>query len=110
MGWTHSSLWIPSGIDTIIMVNIVGEDRYRAIITRTHLFPPWFSLVHEKIVTPIIEIVIMAIATTIVALFIEVDILFKLLSINILFIWFFIEIALIVRRYYILGQTNIRNQ
>lgn len=98
------------GMTTVLMVSVVGQARYLTHIARTHMLPPWFALVYEKTGTPINATAIMVIATAVVAFFTELDILSDLLSISTLCIFCLVAIALLVRRYYVSGQTSIRNQ
>uniref|UniRef100_A0A0D6QXW6 Cationic amino acid transporter C-terminal domain-containing protein n=1 Tax=Araucaria cunninghamii TaxID=56994 RepID=A0A0D6QXW6_ARACU len=98
------------GMTTVLMVSVLGQARYLTHIARTHMFPPWFALVHEKTGTPINATVIMVLATAVIAFFTELDILSNLLSISTLFIFSLVAIGLIVRRYYVTGETNSRNQ
>lgn len=98
------------GMTTVLMVSVVGQARYLTHIARTHMFPPWFALVHEKTGTPINATAIMVIATAIVAFFTGLDVLSNLLSISTLFIFSLVAIALLVRRYYVSGETSIKNQ
>jgi APA family basic amino acid/polyamine antiporter len=98
------------GMTTVLMVGVVGQARYLTHIARTHMFPPWFALVHEKTGTPINATVIMVIATSVIAFFTDLDVLSNLLSISTLFIFSLVAIALIVRRYYVSGKTSIKNQ
>ena len=52
---------------TVLMVSVVGQAQYLTHIARTHMFPPWFALVHEKTGTPVNATAIMTIATAVVA-------------------------------------------
>lgn len=98
------------GMTTVLMVGVVGQARYLTHIARTHMFPPWFALVHEKTGTPINATAIMVIATSIVAFFTSLHILSNMLSISTLFIFSLVALALLVRRYYVSGETSIKNQ
>eukprot|EP00253_Pinus_taeda_P031258 PITA_31258 len=98
------------GMTTVLMVSVVGQARYLTHIARTHMFPPWFAKVHEKTGTPINATAIMVIATAVVAFFTRLDILSNMLSISTLFIFSLVAIALLVRRYYVSGETSIQNQ
>jgi len=95
---------------TVLMVGVVGQARYLTHIARTHMFPPWFALVHEKTGTPINATAIMVIATAVIAFFTSLDVLANLLSISTLFIFSLVAIALLVRRYYVSGETSFENQ
>eukprot|EP01018_Ginkgo_biloba_P031284 Gb_27326 [translate_table: standard] len=98
------------GMTTVLMVSVVGQARYLTHIARTHMFPPWFALVHEKTGTPINATVIMVLATAVIAFFTDLNILSDLLSISTLFIFTLVAIALLVRRYYVSGETSSQNQ
>ncbi|XP_057824958.1 cationic amino acid transporter 1 [Cryptomeria japonica] len=112
LGWAKYivALGALKGMTTVLMVSVLGQARYLTHIARTHMFPPWFALVHEKTGTPINATVIMVVATAIIAFFTNLDILSNLLSISTLIIFSLIAIGLLVRRYYVTGETNSRNQ
>ncbi|XP_059668364.1 cationic amino acid transporter 1-like [Cornus florida] len=94
------------GMTTVLLANIIGQSRYFTHIARTHLAPPILSIIHGKTGTPVNATVIMTIANSIVAFFTSLDILANLLSISTLFIFSLVAIALIVRRYYVTGETE----
>jgi len=98
------------GMTTVLMVGVVGQARYLTHIARTHMFPPWFALVNEKTGTPVNATAIMIIATAVIAFFTSLDVLSNLLSISTLCIFSLVSIALLVRRYYVSGETSIKNQ
>lgn len=98
------------GMTTALLGGVVGQARYLTHIARTHMLPPWFSLVHEKTGTPINSTLTLVLATAIIAFFTELGILSKLVSISTLFIFTLIAIALLVRRYYVSGETTKGNQ
>ncbi|KAH9288126.1 hypothetical protein KI387_032243 [Taxus chinensis] len=98
------------GMFTVLMVSVLGQARYLTHIARTHMVPPWFALVHEKTGTPMNATVIMVVATAIIAFFTELNILSNLLSISTLFLFSLVAIGLLVRRYYVTGETSNRNQ
>ncbi|ONK65188.1 uncharacterized protein A4U43_C07F34590 [Asparagus officinalis] len=66
----------------------------------------WFANVHAKTGTPINATIIMLAATASVAFFTNLQILSNLLSISTLFIFMLVGVALIVRRYYVSGETT----
>jgi len=98
------------GMTTVLMVSVVGQARYLTHIARTHMFPPWFAMVNEKTGTPINATVTMVIATAVIAFFTGLDVLTNLVSISTLFIFSLVAVALLVRRYYVSGETSIENQ
>uniref|UniRef100_A0A0C9S715 TSA: Wollemia nobilis Ref_Wollemi_Transcript_9968_2150 transcribed RNA sequence n=1 Tax=Wollemia nobilis TaxID=56998 RepID=A0A0C9S715_9CONI len=98
------------GMTTALLGGVVGQARYLTHIARTHMLPPWFALVHEKTGTPINATATMVLATAIIAFFTELDILAKLVSISTLLIFTLVALALIVRRYYVSGETSTQNQ
>jgi len=112
MGWAKYivALGALEGMTTVLMVGVVGQARYLTHIARTHMFPPWFSLVHEKTGTPINATATMVMATAVIAFFTSLHVLSNLLSISTLFIFSLVAIALLVRRYYVSGETSIKNQ
>ncbi|GMY38054.1 cationic amino acid transporter 1-like [Fagus crenata] len=94
------------GMTTVLLVNILGQARYFTHIARTHMAPPLLAVINEKTGTPMNATIIMTLANSIVAFFTSLDVLANLLSIATLFIFSLIAIALIVRRYYVTGQTS----
>ncbi|KAE9602879.1 hypothetical protein Lal_00049404 [Lupinus albus] len=98
------------GMTTVLLASILGQARYLTHISRTHMMPPWFAHVDEKIGTPINATVGMFVASSVIAFFTKLEILANLLSISTLFIFMLVAITLLVRRYYVIGVTTKRNQ
>ncbi|KAH7661169.1 Amino acid/polyamine transporter I protein [Dioscorea alata] len=98
------------GMTTVLLVSAVGQARYLTHIARTHMVPPWFANVHERTGTPINATVVMLIATAVIAFFTSLGILSNLLSISTLFIFMLVAVALLVRRYYVSGETSAVNR
>ncbi|MQL72295.1 hypothetical protein Taro_004640 [Colocasia esculenta] len=94
------------GMTTVLLVSAVGQARYLTHIARTHVVPPWFANVHGRTGTPINATVAMLCATAVIAFFTKLDILSNLLSISTLFIFMLVALALLVRRYYVSGETS----
>ncbi|KAJ9140860.1 hypothetical protein P3X46_031455 [Hevea brasiliensis] len=93
------------GMTTVLLGNIIGQARYFTHIGRTHMAPPILSAINEKTGTPVNATVVMTVANSIVAFFTSLDILSNLLSIATLFIFSLVALALLVRRYYVTGET-----
>ena len=98
------------GMTTVLLVGAVGQARYLTHIARTHMVPPWFANVHEKTGTPINATIVMLVATAVIAFFTNLNILSNLLSISTLFIFMLVGVALLVRRYYVSGETSSANR
>lgn len=98
------------GMTTALLGGAVSQARYLTHIARTHMLPPWFALVHEKTGTPVNATLTMVLTTAVIAFFTELDVLAKLVSISTLFIFTLVAIALLVRRYFVTGETNKHNQ
>ncbi|MCD7448242.1 catalase A [Datura stramonium] len=98
------------GMTSVLLVGAVGQARYLTHISRTHMMPPWFSQVNVNTGTPVNATAVMSCATAIIALFTKLDILSNLLSISTLFIFMLVALALLVRRYYVRGETTIANR
>ncbi|CAN4080227.1 unnamed protein product [Withania somnifera] len=100
------------GMTTVLLANIVNQARYFTHIARTHTAPPFFAAINEKTGTPITATVVMTVANCIVAFFTSLDILANLVSISTLFVFSLVPLALLVRRYYVSGETpdNERNK
>ncbi|KAL3518593.1 hypothetical protein ACH5RR_021182 [Cinchona calisaya] len=94
------------GMTTVLLANIIGQARYFTHIARTHMAPPILSIISPKTGTPVNATVVMTIANCIVALFTSLDVLANLLSISTLFLFTLVSLALIVRRYYVSGETS----
>lgn len=94
------------GMTTVLLVSAIGQARYLTHIARTHMMPPWLAKVSDKSGTPVNATIVMMIATAIIALFTNLDILSNLLSISTLFIFMLVALALLVRRYYARGITT----
>lgn len=94
------------GMTTVLLANLIGQARYFTHIARTHMAPPILAAINEKTGTPVKATVIMTVANCIVAFFTSLDVLANLLSISTLFIFSLVAVALIVRRYYVYGETS----
>ncbi|XP_077242247.1 cationic amino acid transporter 1-like [Tasmannia lanceolata] len=94
------------GMTTVLLAAAVGQARYLTHIARTHMVPPWLAKVNEKTGTPVNATIVMVCASAAFALFTELSILSNLLSIATLFIFSLVAIALLVRQYYIAGETS----
>ncbi|CAM0875755.1 unnamed protein product [Alopecurus aequalis] len=98
------------GMTTVLLVSAVGQARYLTHIARTHMMPPWLAQVHPKTGTPVNATVVMLFATAVIAFFTDLGILSNLLSISTLFIFMLVAVALLVRRYYVTGETTAANR
>lgn len=111
-GWNWArfvvALGALKGMTTVLLVSAVGQARYLTHIARTHMIPPWFAQVNERTGTPIRATAVMFSASAVVAFFSSLDVLANLLSISTLFIFMLVAVALLVRRYYVSGQTTVR--
>ncbi|PON54751.1 Amino acid/polyamine transporter [Parasponia andersonii] len=112
MGWAKYIVAAGAlkGMTSVLLVGAVSQARYVTHIARTHMIPPWLAQVNKRTGTPINATVVMQAATAIIALFSELEILAKLLSISTLFIFMLVALALIVRRYYVSGVTSKLNR
>ncbi|XP_043688423.1 cationic amino acid transporter 1-like [Telopea speciosissima] len=98
------------GMTSVLLVSAMGQARYLTHIARTHMAPPCLGYVHEKFGTPINATIVMLVATAVIALFTDLNVLANLLSISTLFIFMLVAIALLIRRYYASGFTSSRHQ
>lgn len=98
------------GMTTVLLVSAVGQARYLTHIARTHMVPPWLAHVHPRTGTPINATIVMLVATAVIAFFTNLNILSNLLSISTLFIFMLVAVALLVRRYYVSGETTSANR
>ncbi|XP_075647136.1 cationic amino acid transporter 8, vacuolar [Castanea sativa] len=93
------------GMTTSLLVGSLGQARYTTQISRAHMIPPWFALVHPKTGTPINATLLVTITSAIVAFFSSLDVLSSVFSFSTLFIFMLIAVALLVRRYYVKDVT-----
>ncbi|KAL5577358.1 hypothetical protein UlMin_019057 [Ulmus minor] len=112
MGWAKYLVAAGAlkGMTSVLLVGAVGQARYLTHIARTHMMPPWLAHVNEKTGTPVNATVVMMAATAIIVFFTNLEILSNLLSISTLFIFMLVALALIVRRYYVSGETTQAGQ
>ncbi|KAK3149891.1 hypothetical protein QOZ80_3AG0224340 [Eleusine coracana subsp. coracana] len=108
MGWAKYVVAFGAlkGMTTVLLVSAVGQARYLTHIARTHMMPPWLAQVHPRTGTPVNATVAMLVATAVIAFFTDLNILSNLLSISTLFIFSLVAVALLVRRYYVSGETT----
>ncbi|XP_068655866.1 cationic amino acid transporter 1-like [Aristolochia californica] len=98
------------GMTTVLLTAAVGQARYVTHMARTHLLPPCLATVNKHTKTPIAATVTMIVGISIVAFFTELAILSNLLSIATLFIFTLVAIALLIRRYYVAGETSVTDR
>ncbi|CAM8927138.1 unnamed protein product [Rhodiola kirilowii] len=112
MGWAKYVVAAGAlkGMTTVLLVGAVGQARYLTHIARTHMMPPWLAQVNSKTGTPVNATIVMLCATAVVAFFTKLDILSNLLSISTLFIFMLVALSLLVRRYYVSGETTMANR
>ncbi|KAK4770485.1 hypothetical protein SAY87_031017 [Trapa incisa] len=110
VGWSWAKYIVAAGalkgMTTVLLVSAVGQARYLTHIARTHMMLPWFAQVNGRTGTPVNATVAMLLATAVIAFFTKLDILSNLLSISTLFIFMLVAVALLVRRYYVTGETS----
>ncbi|CAH9096107.1 unnamed protein product [Cuscuta europaea] len=94
------------GMTTSLLVGSMGQSRYTTQIARTHMIPPWFSLVHPKTGTPIYATLLTTITSCIISFFTSLDVLSSVFSFCTLSIFMLMAVALLVRRYYVKDQTT----
>lgn len=93
------------GMTTSLLVGSMGQARYTTQIARSHMIPPYFSLVHPKTGTPIYATLLVTTGSCILAFFSSLDVLSSVLSFSTLFIFMLMAVALLVRRYYVKDVT-----
>ncbi|CAN1249261.1 Cationic amino acid transporter 1 [Linum perenne] len=94
------------GMTTVLLANIIAQSRYFTHISRTHMAPPILAYINASTGTPLVATVVMTVANSIVAFFTSLDVLSSLLSISTLFIFTLVALGLLVRRYYLTGETK----
>ncbi|KAI6683617.1 hypothetical protein NL676_029530 [Syzygium grande] len=97
------------GMTTSLLVGALGQARYMTQIARAHMIPPWFALVHPKTGTPINATLLITVLSAVVAFFSSLDVLSSVFSFSTLLIFMLVAIALLVRRYYVKGETPKSN-
>ncbi|KAL6546323.1 catalase A [Orobanche minor] len=114
VGWSWAQYVVAAGalkgMTSVLLVGAVGQARYLTHIARTHMMPPWFAKVDPKTGTPAIATIAMLSATAVIAFFTDLGVLADLLSISTLFIFMLVAVALLVRRYYVTGETSLENR
>ncbi|XP_068653897.1 cationic amino acid transporter 1-like [Aristolochia californica] len=98
------------GMTTVLLSSAIGQARYVTHIARTHMLPPCLAAVHKDTKTPVAATVMMIVGICIFAFFTDLDILSNLLSIATLFIFTLVAIALLIRRYYLAGETSVTDR
>ncbi|KAK3426876.1 hypothetical protein EUGRSUZ_F03209 [Eucalyptus grandis] len=93
------------GMAASLLVGALGQARYMTQIARSHMIPPWFALVHPKTGTPIYATLLITLLSSVVAFFSSLDVLSSVFSFSTLSIFMLVGIALLVRRYYVKGET-----
>lgn len=94
------------GMTTGMLVGALGQARYTTQIARAHMIPPYFALVHPKTGTPVYATMVVTLTSAVIALFSSLDVLASVSSISTLFIFMLMAVALLVRRYYVKGETS----
>ncbi|ESQ55272.1 hypothetical protein EUTSA_v10024732mg [Eutrema salsugineum] len=114
VGWNWAKYLVAfgalKGMTTVLLVGAIGQARYMTHIARAHMMPPWLAHVNAKTGTPINATVVMLTATAVIAFFTKLGILADLLSVSTLFIFMLVAVALLVRRYYVAGETTTRDR
>ncbi|PHT55647.1 Cationic amino acid transporter 1 [Capsicum baccatum] len=95
---------------TVLLASIISQARYFTHIARTHMAPPFLAAVNEKTGTPVTATVVMVVANCTMAFFTSLDILANLVSIATLFVFSLVPLALLVRCYYVSGETQDRDR
>ncbi|KAF6165828.1 hypothetical protein GIB67_012725 [Kingdonia uniflora] len=94
------------GILTSLLVSMLGQARYLCVIGRSNVVPAWFAKVHPKTSTPVNASAFLGLFTAVIALFTDLNVLLKLVSIGTLFVFYMVANAVIYRRYVSIGTTN----
>ncbi|PIA41695.1 hypothetical protein AQUCO_02200253v1 [Aquilegia coerulea] len=112
MNWAKYivSIGAVKAMTTVLLGNIIGQARYFTHIARTHMAPPWLAIINEKTGTPMNATIIMTLANCIIGFFTDLSVLSNLLSISTLSIFSLVALALLVRRYYVSGETSVSDR
>ncbi|XVF00527.1 hypothetical protein REPUB_Repub04eG0008700 [Reevesia pubescens] len=94
------------GMTTVLLADVIAQARYFTHIGRTHMAPPFLASINEKTGTPVNAAIFMTIFNCIVGFFTSLEVLANLLSLATLFIFSFVALALIIRRYYVRNETT----
>ncbi|XP_022748728.1 cationic amino acid transporter 1-like [Durio zibethinus] len=108
MNWANYfvALGALKGMTTVLLANLLGQARYFTHIGRTHMAPPFLATINERTGTPVNATIVMTILNSILGFFTSLEVLANLLSLATLFIFSFVALALLVRRYYVRGETT----
>ena len=93
------SLGAVTGIVTSLLVSLLGQTRIYMVIARDRLLPGWFGIVSERFRTPVNATITTGILSSLLAFFIDIDILATLVSIGTLFVFALVCAAVLMRRY-----------
>ncbi|XVF04459.1 hypothetical protein REPUB_Repub05bG0085100 [Reevesia pubescens] len=89
------------GMTTSLLVGSPGQARYTTPITRAHMIPLIFELVHSKTRTLVNATLLVTMIRAIVAFFSSLNVISSVLSFSTLFIFILITVALLIRQYYV---------
>ncbi|HEY3438178.1 MAG TPA: amino acid permease, partial [Actinotalea sp.] len=100
IGWASRliALGAVAGITSVILVLLLGQTRVLFAMSRDHLLPPRLARVHPRFGTPWLITVIVAGAVAVLAGFVPLDELSKLVSIGTLFAFVVVCLGVLVLR------------
>ncbi|KAM7253795.1 hypothetical protein ACFE04_031477 [Oxalis oulophora] len=93
------------GIVASLLVAMLGQARYLCVIGRARLVPFWLARVHPSTGTPLNATLFLGLCTASIALFTDLSIVLKMISISTLMVFYMVANALIYRRYTITAQN-----
>ncbi|GLJ46965.1 hypothetical protein SUGI_0991150 [Cryptomeria japonica] len=110
VGWKWGSNMVgvgaSLGIVASLLVAMFGQARYLCVIGRARLIPYWFARVHPTTGTPMNATLFLGVCTAAIALFTELKIVLKMISIGTLVVFYIVANALIYRRHVKIGVTK----
>mmetsp|Transcript_15504 Transcript_15504/g.46826 ORF Transcript_15504/g.46826 Transcript_15504/m.46826 type:complete len:678 (+) Transcript_15504:234-2267(+) len=100
------SIGAVTGIVTSLLVALLGQARIYVVLGREWLLPSWFAYVHPKRETPIYAAAWTGLTAGVLALLVDINALAQLVSIGTLFVFYMVDLGILVRRYYTPGSGD----
>lgn len=97
-----------TGIVTSLLVALMGQARIYVVLGREWLLPLWFAWTHPTRGTPIHAAAFTCLTAGILALLVDISTLAQLVSIGTLFVFFMVDLGVLVRRFCRRGSSEWR--
>lgn len=104
------SIGAVTGITTSLLVSLLGQTRIYMVIARDNLLPGWFGVVNKRFRTPVNATIITSALSSVLAFFVDIDVLATLVSIGTLFVFALVCAAVLMRRYSTISDSTSRQR